>query len=179
MTSERKKNTVEPVSRAEPSLVEMFSLGKVEKYQKKGQVKGRWSCDWCQDEFNDTYNKQRHHTGSFFFFFISTIYIHTHAPKYAHTDCWMGQKRRAVFYKVKPLGNFVPCRFTYFWSTKLHCLVLSCSPLHCSKWKRNSLGCRPGKKYFVICQWNNLAHLKDIPAGRFSLSLFLVLGVFL
>lgn len=36
---ERNRNTV--VSQAELSLVDMLSSGKVEKYQKKGQVKGR------------------------------------------------------------------------------------------------------------------------------------------
>lgn len=39
---ERNRNTV--LSEAEPSLVDMFSYRKVEKYQEKGQVKGKPCC---------------------------------------------------------------------------------------------------------------------------------------
>lgn len=63
------------------------------------------------------------------------ISIHKHTAIYE-----TGLKKEAVFYKVKPLGNFVPCRFAYFWGAELHCSVLSCSLLHGSTWKRNSSG---------------------------------------
>lgn len=51
-----------------------------------------------------------------FYLFQQYKHKHPHTQIYTPTS----------LYKVKPLGNFAPCRFTYFWSTKLHCLVLSC-----------------------------------------------------
>lgn len=71
-----------------------------------------------QDEFNDTYKDHTATTKEACFLFFYFIYFNNmNTP--AHTQIYTPTS----LYKVKPLGNFAACRFTYFWSTKLHCHI--------------------------------------------------------
>ncbi len=112
MTRERERKNTELVSWAELGFVEMLSLGEVGKYEKKGQVKGRWVCD-CQNEFNDTYKLLTATTQELVFFFYSYQQYTTHTHIYTQQRLG-GTETPSSFLQGEAFRQFHPLSLNIF-----------------------------------------------------------------
>lgn len=144
--------------------------------KKKGQVKARWSCDCCQDEFNDTHNQYTATTQeACCFIYINNIQVLPHSQIYTPTT---GRDRNTKqFFTRWRLWAILSLVALHICGAPSFIASSSTAVHYIAQWRRNSLGCWPGKKYFVICQWNNLAYLRITPAGMFSSHLLLFSGI--